>query len=276
MDSMPPRQPQQPEGYPQQSQNQYQQTLPPVVTPHDKVSMGGAISNGFHVVFSNKRLWLLFSAGIILINIILSIMPAMMANDVGDDAHNLTTPVVIAQFVAIIVNFAAGLIAYRALLKDIDAPKATFEHLGLPKNAGGVILASLIPAIIMGIIYAATISLADGAPFIIVILMIASVLVTPLYTLAKWLLVDGRVSNLGDAFREAYRLGKNNYGSLLGFAIIVPILVVIMTIFTLGIASIIVLPFTYAAEGALYRRITLNDEKKDDHYLAPQQPDVTQ
>ncbi len=128
---------------------------------------------------------------------------------------------------------------------------------------GAIVLASLIPGIIILIIGGVVIGTGDGEPNTLgIALLIAggllsliSILIASILIFFMVHLVADKRGTLGDALSASYKGGKMNFWSLLGLLIIIGIVSPLFILFTLGIGTFFVIPWSTAVGVKAYEQI---------------------
>lgn len=234
--------------------------------PASKPRIFRSISDGFKITFSNKRFWILIGILAIVINIVISAIP----NVIASQSSNFSAVSTVSQVISAVFMFILSLILYRSALKDIDShmtvhsdiavkdpnskKKANWSNIGLPSHIGAILIVSLVPLAVISLFSGAGVMLSIAIAPLVGMASLISLLISPLYMYAKWLIIDGITDNAKDAFTLAFHMGMKTYIKTILMILASTFVMFFCIIFTLGIGTIFIIPVIYNVEASFYRQ----------------------
>ncbi|HCJ68155.1 MAG: hypothetical protein ACTIKY_02410 [Corynebacterium casei] len=252
-----------------------------LVETDGKLQVFSAIGFGFKRTFSNAKLWLLGSLAFIVVSFILGgIVGAIFGNDAGQTGGGFELGTDLAGNIVSLISLALMPFVYRLATKEVDSRSTGWSALGkdvyyFPTLAITFILSLIslvfsffVVTVILGSFFAQLEAAGtDEVEFynslaanigtflgILMLIMVGYLLVTPLYQLMVWYAADGR-AGIGQSIVQGFRSGAANYFRLIGFNIAISVVMVFITLVTLGLGMIIALPVYLLAQAHAYRQI---------------------
>lgn len=205
-----------------------------------RINIGDAIGWGFKAAFSNWKLWILGALAFGVVIGLISVIAGAIAGSTGnyDPQNPFGAGQIIPQILSGILGFVISLIIYRLALRQIDEANAGWGDIGKDVRWGPTLAVMLIIGVVSSIIcvivasvlgvWAANTNPVTDAQLAaavgkmlggLALLMLASLLLSPLYYLMAWYAADGR-AGVGGSIREGFRAGKRNYSPLLGLSLL--------------------------------------------------------
>lgn len=235
-----------------------------------KPDIVSAVMWGFRAVLANATLWVLgtlvFMAAFFLLVIASAGINAASAESVsvGFEFGIATLSVVVAPIVL------------RFMLMQVDKPSTSWRDLGkdvpyLPTIGvafvtGLVLTLAMVLALIgpiIGMIRMAGngTTMSEGEVFaqvvgsmgIMFLIVLASILIMPLYAYMQWCAADGH--GFVPSLRKGFEIGRTNYWRALGFQLLTSVIVFCGTLVTLGIGAVVIGPALQLATGHFYRQL---------------------
>ncbi len=244
-------------------------------TTDGKVNIMRAVRFGFRTVFSNPGIWILGTVIVGLLFMVISLLLGflLMAFDPAGmvDADPLAPVNIILNVVITVLAWAVAIGVMRGALIETDGRRAKLSDFFHPINVGQTVILMVILTVVglvvstllqldtqeMVLINEATgeISVDESGLARISLIMVAAVLVNPLYTYWTYYTADGRENAVGAAthgFFDALR----NYPKLLLYSIIAGVAIIVVGLITLLLGFIVLLPASALITAHLYRQMS--------------------
>lgn len=245
-----------------------------------KLQVFSAIGFGFKRTFSNAKLWLLGSFAFIVFSMIVGGIVGAIFGDAAAQNGGVQVGLDPADNIVSLISLALMPFVYRLATKEVDSRSTGWSTLGkdvhfFPALAItfilwllSFVLSYFVVTVILGSfvsqieaagsdeaeiynVVAANIGSILGT---LMLIMVGVLLVTPLYQLMVWYAADGR-AGIGQSIVQGLQSGAANYFRLIGFNIAISVVMVFITLVTLGLGMIIALPVYLLAQAHAYRQI---------------------
>ena len=239
-----------------------------------KIDLMAAIKWGFKATFSNAKLWILGAVAYLGLAILIGIAAAAVdMSGVGSAGANA-------------VSYLLGLILLvlnpfilRLALHEIDSPRNGWSNFNRDLNYWPTLLVAIIVNVVTGVIFS-LLSLAFMLPQMeqleqlattesvsvdeslallgklftyIGIMLVVSLLVTPLHQLMVWFAAD-RQAGVGGSIVRGFKAGAANYLPLMGYNLLIGLAAIIGVVITFGLALIPIMPASLLIVAHMYRQ----------------------
>ena len=236
-----------------------------------KVSAVDAVSWAFRTVFSNWKLWILGSLALFALGIVFVVIAAGI-NAAGDSSTGQATAgSLVSQLVSTVLSLVLSLVVMRLALFQIDDARTGWGYLF--KNVrwwqplvimlviGAVtslIVFSVVGGTVKGLLGDAenlteeeAVAAVLSVMGIMGVLLVISFFIQPLFSLMQWFAADG--DGVGEAVKNGFKAGKDNYGQMLLLAIL-NFFIIVAGFLLLGIGLIVADRVTLLAQAHLFRQ----------------------
>lgn len=236
-----------------------------------KVSAVDAVSWAFRTVFGNWKLWILGALALFALSIVLVVVAAGINAAYSSDTGQASTGSVVLQFISTVLSLVLSLVIMRLALFQIDDSRTGWGYLF--KNVrwwqplviilvigvvAMLIAFSVVGGTVIGLLGDAENMTEDeavaavlGVMGIMGVFWVISFFIQPLFSLMQWFAADG--DSVGDAVKNGFQAGKNNYGQMLLLAIL-NFFIIIGGFLLLGIGLIVAYPVTLLAQAHMFRQ----------------------
>ena len=243
---------------------------PSATRPGDgRVRVFEALGWGFKAAFSNWKLWILGGLAVFGLAIFAIVLSAVLLPTSQEMTASGTGFNVLFTLVVVVLSVIVQFIGYRLVLRQIDNPHAQWSEVGKGVPWGTMIVVSLIiGAIFFALSCVAVLLLlvpvltgASGPTpdeltartFFLVLglyglIIVASLLIAPFFSLILWYACDGR-EGIGGSMTKGFKNAARNYLPLLGLSVLIGLINGFFFI-----AGFITIPATYLAMGHAYRQ----------------------
>lgn len=240
----------------------------------NNIDLMNTINYGFRKTFDNAKLWIIGSVILFFGYFILSGVISYIPNNT-DEMNGFYFTI---QLIPFLITFFLTPIIIGLSLYEFDNDNAKFsdinkniDYVNCLKVSGILYVVGLaiigIISMVSSYIFLSpltsssdTVNLNDnstplilfGVLFIVVLLI--SFFVSPFFMFTTWLAADKKTT-VKESFVQGFEIGKKHYITILLWSLTLTILSVIVSIITLGLAMIIIMPALYLSEAFLYRQI---------------------
>lgn len=251
-----------------------------LIQTHGKLQVFKAIGFGFKRTFTNAKLWLLGSVAFLLVFMVLGAIIGMIAPAPAQADGTFQVGTDWASSITGVISLALMPFIYRLATMEVDTRDNGWGKIGkdvhfLPTL--GILLVMWLVGIVVSVVFTevafggilsaleaagtnedaimqAFVDHAGAAFGGLLLFMIIVLCATPFYQLMPWYAADGRAGVIG-SITNGCQNGAVNFLPLLGFNIAMGFLMVVITIFTLGLGMFIVMPVYLLAQAHAYRQI---------------------
>lgn len=260
------------------NEGEYQGNL---VGTNGKLQVFNAIGFGFKRTFSNAKMWLLGSLAFVIFFLIIGgIVGVFFGPDYSQTSGSVQVGTDWASNIVGLISLLLMPFIYRLATKEVDSRATGWASIGKDVHyfptiiitlilwAVGMVFSFLFIDQILGrfiaeveaagtddtAVYNAMAENLGGFLGASLLILIGSVLLSPLYQLMVWYAADGR-GGIGQAISQGLKTGVSNYLQLLGFNIVIGFAITFIVFVTLGLGMIVALPAYLLAQAHAYRQI---------------------
>lgn len=239
----------------------------------NNIDLMNTISYGFRKTFDNAKLWIIGSIILFFGYAILSGVVNYTTASTGEVNGYYTT----IQLIPFLITFFLTPIIIGLALYEFDNDNAKFsdinkniDYVNCLKVSGILYVVGLaiigIISMVSSYTFLAPLTSSDtvdlndnstplilfGVLFIVVLLV--SFFVSPFFMFTTWLAADKKTT-VKESFVQGFEIGKKHYTTILLWSLTLTILSIMVSLITLGLAMIIIMPALYLSEAFLYRQI---------------------
>lgn len=241
---------------------------------NQNIDLMDTISYGFKKAFSNWKLWLVGSFLFLLSFFVLGGVAGFVSasNNGNEDSSVMIVQVIVQVLAFFITPFIIGLALheYSNQSTRLTDAKKMIDYVNCLKVNAVLYLISIavlgVIAMIGSITFLApvltdnTIDIENNATpliglmLLIIGLMIVSFFIAPLFMFDAWLAAD-KSTSIKESIVQGFNIGKKHYTTIILWYLTFSILSFILTVITLGLASIVIIPAVYLSQAYLYKQI---------------------
>ena len=236
-----------------------------------KVSAVDAVSWAFRAVFGNWKLWILGPLALFVLSIIIAAVAGGIIGAIASDTGQASIGTAVPQLISSVLSLVLSLVIMRLALFQIDDSRTGWGYLF--KNVRWwqpLVIMLVIGAVSMFIVFSVvggtvTGLLGDAENLteeeavaavlsvmgIMGVLLVISFFIQPLFSLMQWFAADG--DGVGEAVKNGFKAGKDNYGQMLLLAIL-NFFIIVAGFLLLGIGLIVAYPVTLLAQAHMFRQ----------------------